>query len=170
MVRKAEEVIYKDVNQEDEEEAEASEKKAGLMIELTSKEAVIKAEIEGLQAAVGGTNIWLRDNHKSLMEKANRLMEDIKNEHLNFGRECMGQFRDMERADEVKRQQTFREEQVIKLAAVQATLLSKTPAQAVAQAQAGQAVQGGHHGDTVVFKIEPGEAAPYRSNFQWKDN
>ena len=168
MVRKAEEIIYKDVNQEDEEEAEASEKKAGLMIELISKEAVIKAEIEGLQAAVGVTNIWLRDNHKALLEKANRLMEDIKNEHLNFGRECMGQFRDTERADEVKRQQTFREKQVIKLAAVQATLLSKTPAQAVAQAQSVQVVQGGHHGDTVGFKTEPGDAAPYRSKSKMK--
>ena len=79
-----------------------------------------------------------------------------------------GAVKDTERADEVRRQQTFREEQVIKLAAVQATLLSKTPAQAVAQAQAGQAVQGGHHGDTVVFKTEPGEAAPYRSKSKMK--
>ena len=64
VVRQAEEVIYKEVTQEDEEEAEASEKKAGLIVELTSMEAVIKAEIEGLKAAVGATNIWLRDNIK----------------------------------------------------------------------------------------------------------
>lgn len=165
VVRQAEDVIYKDVTQEDEEEAEASEKKAGLIVELTSMEAVIKAEIEGLQAAVGATNIWLRDNHKALMDKANKLMEEIKNEYLNLGKECMGQFKDTGKDDEVKRQQTFREGQVTKLAAVKATLLSKTPAQVHAQPGV---VQGGHGGDAVVPKSEVVEGSHHRTKSKMK--
>ena len=83
VLRQAEEVIYKDVSKEDEEVAEAAEKQAGQIIELTSMEAIIKAEIVGLEVAVGATNIWLRDNHKALQEKANKLMEEIKHDYLN---------------------------------------------------------------------------------------
>ena len=118
-----------------------------------------------MQAAVGATNIWLRDNHKALMEKANKLMEEIKHEYLNLGKECMGQFKDTGKDDEVKRQQTFREEQVTKLAAVKATLLSKTPAQVHAQPGV---VQGKHGGDAGVPNAEAVEGAHHRTKSKMK--
>ena len=102
VLRQAEEVIYKDVSKEDEEVAEAAGKQAGQIIELTSMEAIIKAEIVGLEVAVGATNIWLRDNHKALQEKANKLMEEIKHDYLNLGKECMVHLKDKEKTDEVR--------------------------------------------------------------------
>ena len=166
--RQAEEVIYKDVSQEDEEVAEATEKKSELKVELATIEAVIKAEIEGLQAAVRATNIWIKDNHRALKEKADKLMEEIKEQQLELGKKYMGHFKDDDKDEEVKRQQTFKIEQVTKLAALRATLLSKTPSNVGPPGLPGVAQQGGRGGEPVVPKHESGDVAPYKVKSKMK--
>ena len=166
--RQADELIHKDVTEEDEEEAEASVKKSEQSVELAAMEAVIKAEIEGLLSAVSATNIWLKDNHKALKEKADKMMDEIKEQHLELGKEYMGHFKDGDKDAEVKRQQTFRTEQVTRLAALRATLLSKTPAGVAPQVQTGAAAYGARGGIAVEPKYESGESVPYKSKSKIK--
>ena len=59
VVKKAEEVIYKDVNEEEESKSEAAIQKTKLKLKFNSVESTIKAEIEELSTAVKDTTIWL---------------------------------------------------------------------------------------------------------------
>ena len=83
VVKKAEEVIYKDVNEEEEAKVEASVEKTKLKLKMNSMEAIIKAEIEGLGSAVSETTIWLKDNHGALESKADELMENFRSSILS---------------------------------------------------------------------------------------
>ena len=66
VVKRADEVIYKDVNEEDESKSETATKRTKIKLKFNSLESIIKAEIEGLSSAVRDTTIWLRDNHGAL--------------------------------------------------------------------------------------------------------
>ena len=60
VVKRADEVIYKDVNEEDESKAETATKRTKIKLKFNSLESIIKAEIEGLSSAVRDTTIWFR--------------------------------------------------------------------------------------------------------------
>ena len=75
VVKRADEVIYKDVNEEDESKSETATKRTKIKLKFNSLESIIKAEIEGLSSAVRDTTIWLRDNHGALKVKAEELTE-----------------------------------------------------------------------------------------------
>ena len=64
--------------------------------------------------------------------KADELIEKLQCLHLNLGGEYLQFFEGTENETEAARQESFRKEQITKLAFLNATLLSKTPTGVVA--------------------------------------
>ena len=95
--------------------------------DLAVLESDLKNLVEGLEQAVGDTNIWLRDNHTALSEGVRTAQEDLSRKHPEHGERILSLLEAGDIEAEEKRQKTFRDELGPKLGALKAKLLSKTP-------------------------------------------
>ena len=132
-------------NPEEKAKEEISAAKRIARRDLAVLESDLKNLVEGLEQAVGETNIWLRDNHTALSEGVRSAQEDLSRKHPEYGERTLSLLDAGEVQAEDTRQKTFRDGLGPKLGAMKAKLLSKTPSgggQGAAPAL-GQAV-GGH--------------------------
>ena len=127
---------------EADDKAQIEEAKREARFELTRFETTLKAKVDGLGAAYDETTIWLRDNHSALTESAEKLDNDLARQHLLLGKNYMKYLEKKDIEAEVTRQEKFSLELTPILAALQAKLLTKTPARVTASAPAA-AVQHG---------------------------
>ena len=95
--------------------------------DLAVLESDLKNLVEGLEQAVGDTNIWLRDNHTALSEGVRTAQEDLSRKHPEYGERILSLLEAGDIEAEDNRQKTFRDELGPKLGTLKAKLLSKTP-------------------------------------------
>ena len=127
-------------DQETKAKAEAAQVKRDAEFELATFEAGVRATVNGLEKAVGETNIWLVENHGALTESVKEVDDEITRKHMSISRTYLNFLEDTEAGTEGKRQQTFRAELQPKVAELKARLKSKTPS--VGRPPSGGAQQG----------------------------
>ena len=132
---------------EKETKALVDEAKRDAKCELVRFEATAKAMVEGLEKAVGETNIWLPDNHEALTGSVDKIYEDLNRKHLDMGRVYLKYLGETDVETEVKRQEKFVSDNMPKVSGMKAKLLANKPAaRAAGPGPAHQQGQGGHVG------------------------
>ena len=150
VIEKAEDVLIALIGEEDPEKetkALVDEAKRDAKCELVRFEATAKAMVEGLEKAVGETNIWLPDNHEALTGSVDKIYEDLNRKHLDMGRVYLKYLGETDVETEVKRQEKFVSDNMPKVSGMKAKLLANKPAaRAAGPGPAHQQGQGGHVG------------------------
>ena len=150
VIEKAEEVLIALIGEEDPEKetkALVDEAKRDAKCELVRFEATAKAMVEGLEKAVGETNIWLPDNHEALTGSVDKVYEDLNRKHLDMGRVYLRYLEETDVETAVKRQEKFVADNMPKVSGMKAKLLANKPAaRAAGPGPAHQQGQGGHVG------------------------
>ena len=106
---------------------EAEQEKKTAKLELSILEVNLTATIDGLQKAIDDTNIWLPENHKSLLDGVNTAEEDLTRKHTSLASKLLSYLVDAEANTEDKRQTDYRANLLPVLASVKTKLWSKTP-------------------------------------------
>ena len=130
VIEKAEEVLIALIGEEDPEKetkALVDEAKRDAKCELVRFEATAKAMVEGLEKAVGETNIWLPDNHEALTGSVDKVYEDLNRKHLDMGRVYLKYLEERDVEAEVKRQEMFVADNMPKVSGMKAKLLANKP-------------------------------------------
>ena len=130
VVEKAEdklETMGADDDQDTKAKAEAAQVKRDAEFELATFEAGVRATVNGLEKAIGETNIWLVENHGALTESVKGVDDELTKKHMSISRTYLNFMEGTDAGTEGKRQQTFRDELQPKVAELKARLQSKTP-------------------------------------------